>query len=429
MNSLSFLQYYILLLLILITSSWYYIYRRAMFSVNFAVVSPNLAIDGQISNNDALCNLASNYKSILYLCPDTPDDLGCTLAGGFDAVRSAFGADNSHSIPLAMSLPAFNSDTIFHEQHAMAAYDNYQNTISCLPAPLVVTCKSNRRASVVVATYLGVQRRLSPEEVEEDSGKRGFTYLQSAELRKWSAIVLNTMLRKASSRLIFRQLFEKESSTYTYLLADALSKEAVLIDPVLETVERDAQLVQDLGLSLKYCLNTHVHADHVTGSGLLKRLFPECRSVIAESSDALADVKVVEGNRVVFGARNLLILATPGHTNGCLSFLLDDCSAVFTGDALLIRGCGRTDFQGGSAAQLYSSVQNKLFILPKSCQVYPAHNYVGLTSSTIAEEMQFNPRLKSGVTVEQFEEIMGSLNLPYPGKIDVSLPANRVCGV
>jgi len=153
--------------------------------------------------------------------------------------------------------------------------------------------------------------------------------------------------------LLLRQLFEKESSTYTYLIADALNKEAILIDPVIETAERDMQIVKDLELNLKYVINTHVHADHITGTGKLKALsrefkgadFDICKSAISAASNAAADILLQDGDKLHFGSRYLQVLATPGHTEGCVSYLLDDWSMVFTGDALLIRGCGRTDFQ------------------------------------------------------------------------------------
>lgn len=232
----------------------------------------------------------------------------------------------------------------------------------------------------------------------------------------------------AQNPLIFRQLFEKESSTYTYLLADVVSKEALFIDPVLETAGRDSQLVKDLDLNLKFVINTHVHADHVTGTGKLKSLHPEAKSAISKVSTATADIVFNDGDRIKFGTRYLTVLATPGHTAGCVCFLLDDESAVFTGDALLIRGCGRTDFQGGSAAQLYDSVHSKLLgVLPPACAVYPAHDYLGRTSSTIHEEQTLNPRLTKSKA--EFVNIMHNLNLAYPKQIDKALPANLACGV
>lgn len=228
------------------------------------------------------------------------------------------------------------------------------------------------------------------------------------------------------TNLILRQLFEKETSTYSYLLGDNITKEAILIDPVLETVDRDCQLINDLGLKLKFVVNTHVHADHITGSGLLKSKFPDCKSIISKISTADADIKIEDGNIINFGDRYIKCLSTPGHTEGCFSFVLDNLSIVFTGDALLIRGCGRTDFQGGSALNLYNSVHDKLLTLPENCIVYPAHDYKGFTSSTVYEEKKFNPRLSK--SKDEFIKIMDNLNLPYPKKIDTSVPANLKCG-
>eukprot|EP00604_Paraphysomonas_vestita_P001957 CAMPEP_0174821708 /NCGR_PEP_ID=MMETSP1107-20130205/9211_1 /TAXON_ID=36770 /ORGANISM="Paraphysomonas vestita, Strain GFlagA" /LENGTH=211 /DNA_ID=CAMNT_0016039029 /DNA_START=120 /DNA_END=756 /DNA_ORIENTATION=+ len=204
------------------------------------------------------------------------------------------------------------------------------------------------------------------------------------------------------------------------------SKIAILIDPVLETAERDAQIITELGLELKYALNTHCHADHVTGTGKLKTLLPGTKSVIAELSTADADVKINDGDRIEFGSRFITGISTPGHTAGCFSYVLDDNSMIFTGDALLIRGCGRTDFQGGSAATLYDSIHSRVFTLPDSCVVYPAHDYKGRMSSTVDEEKRFNPRLTK--TKEEFVELMGNLNLPYPAQIDRALPLNFRCG-
>ncbi|KAK7244026.1 hypothetical protein RIF29_38843 [Crotalaria pallida] len=239
----------------------------------------------------------------------------------------------------------------------------------------------------------------------------------------------------SSSKLLFRQLFEKESSTYTYLLADSShpDKPALLIDPVDKTVDRDLSLIQELGLKLVYALNTHVHADHVTGTGLIKSKVPDVKSVISKASSATADVYVEQGDKIWFGDLFLEVRATPGHTLGCITYVTGDASdqpqprKAFTGDALLIRGCGRTDFQGGSSEQLYKSVHSQIFTLPKDTLIYPAHDYKGFTVSTVGEELQYNPRLTKDE--ETFKNIMANLNLPYPKMIDVAVPANLVCGI
>ncbi|EKX34149.1 hypothetical protein GUITHDRAFT_155822 [Guillardia theta CCMP2712] len=227
--------------------------------------------------------------------------------------------------------------------------------------------------------------------------------------------------------LVFRQLFEKESSTYTYLLGDEASKEAILIDPVVETAERDAKLAEDLGLKIIYGINTHCHADHVTGTGKLKQLVPGMKSVIAEKSGAKADMFINDGDVLKFGQHKLEVRATPGHTDGCVSYVLNDGVMCFTGDAVLIRGCGRTDFQQGDPGLLYESVHSKIFTLPDKCIIYPAHDYKGLMNSTVLEEKTLNPRLTKNK--EEFIEIMNNLGLPYPKQIDRALPLNLVCGI
>ncbi|XP_047958520.1 persulfide dioxygenase ETHE1 homolog, mitochondrial [Salvia hispanica] len=238
-----------------------------------------------------------------------------------------------------------------------------------------------------------------------------------------------------SSKLLFRQLFEKESSTYTYLLADVShpDKPALLVDPVDKTVDRDVSLVKELGLKLIYAINTHVHADHVTGTGLLKSKAPGVKSIISKASQAKADLFVEPGDKICFGDLFLEVRATPGHTQGCVTYVTGDGPdqpqprMAFTGDALLIRGCGRTDFQGGSSDQLYDSVHSQIFTLPKDTFVYPAHDYKGFSASTVGEEMQYNARLTKDK--ETFKNIMANLNLSYPKMIDIAVPANMVCGL
>jgi len=228
--------------------------------------------------------------------------------------------------------------------------------------------------------------------------------------------------------LIFRQLFDPQSSTYTYLLADSRSAEAILIDPVFEQAARDAALINELKLKLVATIDTHAHADHITAAWLHRHRLGSRIAVSAASGAEGADIQVADGDRISFGDRFITARATPGHTDGCMSFVLDDESKVFTGDALMIRGCGRTDFQQGSARRLYESVRMKLFTLPETCLVYPAHDYRGLTVSSIAEERAFNPRLGGDIGAEDFAGYMENLNLPHPKQIDAALPANMVCG-
>ena len=228
--------------------------------------------------------------------------------------------------------------------------------------------------------------------------------------------------------LVFRQLFDAPSSTYTYLLGDAASGEALLIDPVFENARRDAALLRELGLRLVATLDTHVHADHVTGAWLLKA---QCGSQImlaAAASAANADRLLKHGDRVAFGRRHVEVRATPGHTGGCLSFVLDDEQMAFTGDSLLIRGCGRTDFQQGSPDRLYHSVREQILSLPATCLLYPAHDYRGLTVTSVAEELRYNPRLGGDVNVSDFTGYMNNLGLPHPKLMDIAVPANLRCG-
>lgn len=246
------------------------------------------------------------------------------------------------------------------------------------------------------------------------------TKVLTGGVRRYSAMA-------AGRGLIFRQLFEPVSSTYTYLLADADTKEAVLIDPVLETANRDATLVKDLGLKMVYAANTHCHADHITGTGVLKKLLPGSKSVISKDSGAIADIHIQEGDHIKFGRYSLEVRSTPGHTDGCLTYVLNDKSMAFTGDALLIRGCGRTDFQQGCPNTLYHSVHSKIFSLPDSCHLYPAHDYKGQTVTTVDEEKRLNPRLTKSEA--EFVKIMNNLNLPKPGQIDIAVPANLKCGI
>ena len=228
--------------------------------------------------------------------------------------------------------------------------------------------------------------------------------------------------------LIFRQLFDATSSTYTYLLADHSSRQAVLIDPVYEQARRDAALLAELGLTLAWTLETHVHADHVTGAWLLRERLGSRIALARASAAEGADRLLAHGERIDFGARWLTVRATPGHTSGCLSYVLDDESCVFSGDCLLIRGCGRTDFQQGSANSLYASVHQQLFTLPASCLIYPGHDYNGLTVTSVEEERRYNPRLGGEVSEGDFAGHMNNLNLPHPKQLDVAVPANLRCG-
>jgi glyoxylase-like metal-dependent hydrolase (beta-lactamase superfamily II) len=230
--------------------------------------------------------------------------------------------------------------------------------------------------------------------------------------------------------MIFRQLFEPASSTYTYLIACRQTGAALLIDPVLETVERDLDLIRELGLTLSCTVETHIHADHVTGAGQLRALVGSKAGFPEASGADFVDFTIREGEPISVGQVQLRALYTPGHTDDHHAYLLESegMGRVFTGDALLIEGCGRTDFQNGDASTLYRSVHEKIFALPEETLVYPAHDYNHRHVSSIAQERERNPRLGGGKTADEFIAIMAGLNLPRPKKMDVAVPANHACG-
>lgn len=229
--------------------------------------------------------------------------------------------------------------------------------------------------------------------------------------------------------MLFRQLFDADSSTYTYLLADEATAVAVLIDPVFEQFERDAALVRELGLELRCTLETHVHADHVTAAWRFRKALGS-RIVLSKRSGAHgADLYVDHGDVVREGGVALHVLATPGHTNGCVTYVTADRGMAFTGDALLIRSAGRTDFQQGDARTLYRSITEQIFTLPNACLLYPAHDYAGRTVTTVAEERRWNPRVGGEASEGDFIGYMQNLGLPHPKQMDIAVPANLSCGV
>ena len=226
--------------------------------------------------------------------------------------------------------------------------------------------------------------------------------------------------------MIFRQLFDSTSGTYTYLLASRQGGEALIIDPVLEKVDRYLQLVRELDLKLVKAVDTHLHADHITGLGALRDR-THCITVMGEQTKAdIVSMRVAEGDRIEIEGVRLGVLYTPGHTDDSYSFLLDD--RVFTGDTLLIRGTGRTDFQNGDPRAQYDSIFNKLLKLPDTMLVFPAHDYKGETVSTIGEEKRFNPRLNVK-SMDEYAELMNNLKLPNPKMMDVAVPANMHVGL
>ncbi len=285
---------------------------------------------------------------------------------------------------------------------------------------------------------------IAPEEIElmliELLGERN-NYVLMSQCQRWTELnkplsgravkytTLNSAKQKGDnlkSDIILHQLFEAESSTYTYIIADKASKEAAIIDPVLETVDRDLKLINELGLRLMYVLDTHIHADHITGAGEIRKRSHAKTAVSQDAAVECVDIALEDGQELLLGDKKIKVIATPGHTNTCLTYSFE--GMVFTGDALLIRGCGRTDFQQGSSDKLYESVHEKLFKLPSDTIVYPGHDYRGQTSSTIGLEKQFNPRLGENKSKEEFKAIMSELKLANPKKIHDAVPANLACG-
>lgn len=230
--------------------------------------------------------------------------------------------------------------------------------------------------------------------------------------------------------LVFRQLYDAASSTYSYLLGDPVTRQAVMIDTVYEQHLRDRALIEELGLELVIVLDSHCHADHVTGAWLMREALG-CRYAISgryRPALSCADLTLDHDDRVPFGRRHLDVRATPGHTDGCITCVLDDKSMAFTGDALLIRGAGRCDFQHGNAHTLFRSIREQIFSLPDACAIFPGHDYNGRTMSSVGEEKAHNPRIGGNADERDFVGFMENLQLPHPKQIDVALPANLRCG-
>ena len=228
------------------------------------------------------------------------------------------------------------------------------------------------------------------------------------------------------SSFVFRQLFDRDTGTFTYLMFDSVTKEGLIIDPVKEQFDRNLQFIEELGVELKYVIDTHVHADHVTSAGMLRQA-TGAKSALGENAKVeCADILLKDDDELEFGRFGLRAISTPGHTDACTSFYTE--GRLFTGDSLMIRGCGRTDFQQGDPEKLFESITQKLFIFPDETMVYPGHDYLGRTASCIKEEKAFNPRIGGEQTLEKFVQIMNNLDLPDPKRIDEAVTMNLKCG-
>lgn len=350
-----------------------------------------------------------------------PDEI---KAGGAEVVVCSFGNSGKPGCPAIMP-------TDEETEHILKAMDS-------LPRPLVMQCNSGNRVGAALLLWLAVRKGYSMDsarQVATDTDLKVWTRCtKCGPMREWLLARLPAQdaaeVKEPYQGMTLCQLFDSTSSTFTYLLGCQASKEAVLVDPVLEQMDRDLALLHDLGLELKYVINTHAHADHITSGGAIKKVMPGVKSIISKASRAKADISLESGDKVNFGGFELEALATPGHTSGCLTFFLAGSPPmVFTGDTLLIRGCGRTDFQEGDASLLYDSVHSKIFSLPGETLIYPGHDYKGRNVTTVDEEKRYNPRLTK--PKEEFMKIMAELilTLPYPKKLDVAVPANMMCGI
>ncbi|MEW8026127.1 MAG: MBL fold metallo-hydrolase [Candidatus Thiodiazotropha sp.] len=228
-------------------------------------------------------------------------------------------------------------------------------------------------------------------------------------------------------KIEIRQLFDRQSSTYTYLVWEATSREAAIIDSVKEQVERDVRLIDELGLSLKVALETHIHADHITASGQLRNRTGCQVAVHEKAASECTDLNLADGDIIHLGDAKLEVIYTPGHTDNDISILAE--GAVFTGDILLIRGSGRTDFQSGDSGLSYDSITQRLFSLPEDTLIYPAHDYNGFTCSTVGEEKRCNPRLGNANSRNDYIQIMQAMKLDKPERMDIAVPGNLACGL
>ncbi|CAM9097710.1 unnamed protein product [Chrysoparadoxa australica] len=280
-------------------------------------------------------------------------------------------------------------------------------TMSAVEKPVLVSSRSSTRAQAALLLHEASSRGWGADKALDRASELGFgKVLEDRGLVEW-IIAGITSLTKSPGQVIFRQLFERESCTYTYIVGCATSREAVVIDPVDTMFARDRQMLEELCLEPKYAVDTHLHEDHMSAAGRFSQEFSGCASAAGVASGIDAELQLEERQHLEFGANFMEARATPGHTPGCVSLVMDDRSAVFTGDSLLIRGCGQPSSQVGSSTQLFQSVREQLMVLPKDTLVYPAHNFSGLTCSSVGEEANYNPLLGFMSSQEEFEAAMG----------------------
>eukprot|EP00928_Gymnodinium_smaydae_P080534 TRINITY_DN6420_c0_g1_i3.p1 TRINITY_DN6420_c0_g1~~TRINITY_DN6420_c0_g1_i3.p1 ORF type:complete len:892 (+),score=140.76 TRINITY_DN6420_c0_g1_i3:70-2745(+) len=394
------------------------------------VSTPDLPGDVSLAgvlSAEAVSKLAPRYKGWLYL---NKEDHPSFCKNELDAALCKYEV-------VHVPAPASGSAPTAETAEAVLA------AMRKLPRPLMVQCTSGNRAGAALLLWLAKQEQRNVESASmlaRDLDLAFFTNCsECGPVKDWVLSQLAPaneemaqvgVVTKQEPGYVIEQLFDAQgSSTFTYLIGCTSSQEALLIDPVLGMQERDLAIAEELGFKIKYVVNTHCHADHVTSGSAIKKLHPGVQTMIAEASGAAADVKLRDGDEIKIGDYALRAVATPGHTDGCMTFVLDGPGqprAAFTGDALLIRGCGRTDFQAGDSNLLYDSVHQKIFSLPGDTKIYPGHDYKGRNLSTVDEERHFNPRLTK--SREEFAKIMSELNLPRPKLIDTAVPANMVCG-
>lgn len=409
-----------------------------MYPKNYMSLGADLAICGVIEQ-ESISFLRETFKGVLYLATDEGDDFGSEE--GFVSLLSSV-VDGVH-LPINFHDPLWHQkDSHVYRGIAVEMFHEFVKALRYLPKPLIIVCSDGLRSSAVYAAYYAVQNNLSLKTNLEYSKSENFTYVSHAGLVHWVETVVSTFHNKIAA--VIRQLYDPLTGSCTYLVADMVAKEACLIDPILESYNRDVELARQLDLNLTFIIETHIHSDHISSAKELKKVFPGAKTVVSEDSGVIADMYVGDEEELHFGSRYLVCRKTPGHTRFCCSFVMDDFSAVFTGDTLHARGCGRIDMQDGSDYALYNSVQNILFKLPANCIVYPGHDYDGWRESTIGEEKLYNPRLgssklyptensgiedaiseKENVGFECFRSFMENLRLPIPKNFHRYIEANK----